>query len=127
MSLSSEHLFDRAQADALLPRLVDLIRGLQEAAGSDAAVEGRERLAHAGRSNGSPEAAASVFQAAAEIQALLDEIDEMGVILRDLATGLCDFPSVREGRPVYLCWRLGEEEVGWWHTRDTGVSGRQPL
>src|ERR1035438_5110230 len=95
VSLSSEHLFDKAQADALLPRLVHLIRGLQEAAGS--------------------EAAASGFEAAAEMQAVLDEIDEMGVVLRDLATGLCDFPSVRDGRPVYLCWQLDEDEVGWGH------------
>ncbi len=127
MSLSPEHLFDKREADSLLPRLVELILGLQEAAGSEAAAEGRERLAHAGRSNGSPEAAVSVFEAAAEMQAVFDEIAEMGVILRDLATGLCDFPAVREGRPVYLCWRLGEDEVGWWHPRETGVAGRQPL
>jgi hypothetical protein len=61
------------------------------------------------------------------MQAMLDEIDEMGVILRDLATGLCDFSSVRDGRPVYLCWQLDEDEVGWWHPRDTGVAGRQSL
>jgi hypothetical protein len=107
--------------------LTALIRSLQEAAGSDPVVEGRERLAHAGRSNGSPEAAASVFRAAAEIQAVLDEIAGLGVILRDLATGLCDFPALRESRPVYLCWMLGEDEVGWWHPRDTGIAGRQPF
>jgi len=127
VSLSPEHLFDKREADSLLPRLVELILGLQEAAGSEAAAEGRERLAHAGRSNGSPEAAVSVFEAAAEMQAVFDEIEEMGVILRDLATGLCDFPAAREGRPVYLCWRLGEDEVGWWHPRDMGAAGRQPL
>ena len=104
-----------------------LIRTLQGAAGSDAATGGRERLAHAGRSNGSPEAAASVFRAAAEIQAVLEEIAGLGVILRDLATGLCDFPAVREAQPVYLCWMLGEAEVGWWHPRDSGVAGRRPL
>ncbi len=127
MSSSDDQIFDKAQADALLPRLAHLIRSLQAATESDAAVEGRERLAHAGRSNGSPQAAAAVFAAGAEIQAVLDELDGMGVILRDLGTGLCDFPSVRGGRPVYLCWRLGEDEVGWWHSRDTGVAGREPL
>jgi len=127
VALPSEHLFDKAGADALLPMLVELIHGLQDAVESDAAAEGREHLAHAGRSNGSPEAAVSVFEAAAEVQAMLDEIDEMGVILRDIRTGLCDFPAVRGDRPVYLCWRLGESEVGWWHPRDTGVAGRAPL
>ncbi len=95
MSLSSERLFDKAEADALLPILVELIRRLQEAVGSDAAAEGRERLAHAGRSNGSPEAAASVFQAAAKIQALLDEVDEMDVILHVIVHGIWD-PVVRD-------------------------------
>ena len=127
MDEPSEKLFDKVSADALLPALRALIRSLQEATGSAPAVEGRERLAHAGRSNGSPEAAASVFRAAAQIQEILDEVAATGAILRDLATGLCDFPAVREGRPVYLCWRLGEDEVGWWHPRDTGVAGRQPL
>jgi hypothetical protein len=122
-----EKLFDKAGADALLPELRALIRGLQEAAASGPAAEGRERLAHAGRSNGSPDAAASVFRAAAQIQEILDEIAGTGAILRDLATGLCDFPAVRGGRPVYLCWRLDEDEVRWWHPRDTGVAGREPL
>jgi hypothetical protein len=123
----SEKLFDKAGADALLPELRALIRSLREAVTSGPAAEDRQRLAHAGRSNGSPEAAASVFRAAAQIQEILDEIAATGAILRDLATGLCDFPAVRDGRPVYLCWRLGEDEVGWWHPRDTGVPGREPL
>ncbi|MGA9112330.1 MAG: DUF2203 domain-containing protein [Candidatus Dormiibacterota bacterium] len=127
MDNPSEELFDKAGVDALLPRLTALIRSLQEAAASGPAVESRERLAHAGRSNGSPEAAASVLRAATHIQEILDEIAGTGAILRDPATGLCDFPAVREGRPVYLCWRLEEDEVGWWHPRDTGVAGRQPL
>jgi hypothetical protein len=127
VSLPSEHLFDKAEADTLLPRLSTLICDLQKAATSEAAVEGRERLVQAGRSNGSPDAAASVFRAAAEIQAVLDEITGLGVILRDLATGLCDFPALRDGEPVYLCWQLGEHEVGWWHRRDTGIADRQPL
>ncbi|MGO8687956.1 MAG: DUF2203 domain-containing protein [Candidatus Dormibacteria bacterium] len=124
---SSERLFDKAEADALLPRLTALLRSLQEAAASDTAVEGHERLARAGRSNGSPDAAASVFRAAAGMQAVLDQIAELGVVLRDLATGLCDFPALREGSPAYLCWMLGEEEVAWWHPRDAGVAGRRPL
>ena len=127
MDEPSETLFDKAGADALLPELRALIRSLQEAAASGPGAEGRERLAHAGRSNGSPDAAASVFRAAAQIEEILDEIAATGAILRDLASGLCDFPAEREGAPVYLCWRLDEEEVAWWHPRDTGVAGRELL
>lgn len=63
----------------------------------------------------------------AEINALLVQIHELGVELKDPALGLIDFPSLREGRVVYLCWRLGEPEIGYWHETDAGFAGRQPL
>jgi hypothetical protein len=127
VSAEPERLFDKAEADSLLPRLRELIGRLQEAATSEAAVTGRRELAQAGKSNGSPAAAAGAFHAAATIQEILDEIAATGVILRDPASGLCDFPATRRGQPVYLCWRLDEEEVAWWHLRDTGFAGREPL
>jgi hypothetical protein len=49
------------------------------------------------------------------------------VELRDIATGLVDFPAELEGGPAYLCWRLGEETVGHWHRPDEGFAGRHPL
>jgi hypothetical protein len=122
-----EPTFDKAAADALLPRLRTLIERLQELATSEATLDGRRRLARAGQSNGSPEAATAALTAAAAIRAVLDEIEGLGVILRDPSTGLCDFPAVRDGSPVYLCWRLDEDEVRWWHPRDTGFAGREPL
>jgi len=122
-----ERLFEKADADALLPRLRGLINRLQEVATSQEAVAARRRLAHVGQSNGSAEAAAAAFQASADLRTVLDEIRGLGVILRDPATGLCDFPALRGGEPVYLCWQLEETEVGWWHPRDTGIAGRQPL
>ncbi|MGE3270515.1 MAG: DUF2203 domain-containing protein [Chloroflexota bacterium] len=63
----------------------------------------------------------------AEINAELLKIQELGVELKDPAIGLIDFPSVRGGKVVYLCWRLGETEIGYWHETDTGYAGRQPL
>jgi hypothetical protein len=122
-----QRLFDKAGADALLPRLRELIGDLQEIATSDTTLESREHLAKAGQSNGSPAAAASAFRTSAAIQQILEEIRELGVILRDPRSGLCDFPAVREGQPVYLCWQLAEVEVAWWHPRDTGMAGRAPL
>jgi len=52
---------------------------------------------------------------------------EQGIILRDAESGLVDFPSRRDGREVFLCWRLGEDRVGFWHPPETGFSGRRPL
>jgi hypothetical protein len=62
----------------------------------------------------------AVSHAAASLQRL-------GVLVKDLDTGLVDFPSVREGRDVLLCWRLGEDEVAFWHGYDDGFAGRQPI
>ena len=63
----------------------------------------------------------------AEINAELVKIHDLGVELKDPALGLIDFPSLRDGREVYLCWRLGETSIGYWHDTDTGFAGRQPL
>ena len=56
-----------------------------------------------------------------------DRITSEGVIIRDNSTGLVDFPSVRDGTEVYLCWYRSEESLLYWHPLDTGVSGRQPI
>ena len=127
MSSVPDFHFDKRAADALIPRLRALILRLREAASSEAAVAARDHLAAAGRSNGSAEAADAAGRTTADIGAVLDAINTLGVSLRDPATGLCDFPSTRDGVQIYLCWKLDEDEVAWWHTRDTGVAGRRPL
>ncbi len=55
-------------------------------------------------------------------------LDELGVQLKDYERGLIDFPSMRDGRVVLLCWQLGEgDHIEWWHDLETGFAGRQPL
>ena len=58
---------------------------------------------------------------------LAQEINDSGIILKDLERGLVDFPTLWEGREVYLCWLLGESSIQFWHEIDTGFAGRQPL
>lgn len=58
---------------------------------------------------------------------ITQEVDDRGIILRDPDSGLLDFPSLREGREVYLCWLLGEERIGFWHEVDVGFAGRQAV
>ena len=53
--------------------------------------------------------------------------DRRGIVLRDLDSGLIDFPSVRDGREIYLCWIDGEDDIEFWHDLDAGFAGRQPL
>jgi hypothetical protein len=62
-----------------------------------------------------------------QMQAGVARIDALGITLRDIESGLIDFPALTSGRQIWLCWRLGEEEVGWWHELSTGFSDRRPL
>ena len=55
------------------------------------------------------------------------ELQEMEVVLRDLDRGLVDFPSIRDGEEVFLCWEEGEDEIGFWHELEAGYGGRRPL
>ena len=60
-------------------------------------------------------------------QTLIDDVCSEGCYLKDLDSGLVDFPTLWEGREVYLCWKLGETEVGHWHEIEAGFRGRQPI
>jgi hypothetical protein len=62
-----------------------------------------------------------------QMQAAVAKIDTWGITLRDIETGLVDFPALVSGRQVWLCWRLGEGPVEWWHELDDGFAGRRPL
>ena len=62
-----------------------------------------------------------------QMQAGVMRLDELGVTLREIETGLIDFAALVNGRQVWLCWRLGEGPIEWWHELDTGFASRQRL
>ena len=62
-----------------------------------------------------------------QMQADVAWLVERSIELRDIPTGLLDFPALAGGRPVWLCWRLGEDAVGYWHPHDRGYDSRRPL
>ncbi|MEO6804756.1 MAG: DUF2203 domain-containing protein [Edaphobacter sp.] len=66
-------------------------------------------------------------KAVQEAKDTLTEIDEIGVQVKDLQKGLLDFPSTIDGKPVLLCWKLGEPAINFWHTEEEGFAGRKPL
>ncbi len=68
-----------------------------------------------------------VERRAGELAAIVAQIEELGVLVKDLDNGLVDFPSLRDGEEVLLCWQLGEESVSFWHGPSDGFAGRQPL
>jgi hypothetical protein len=79
----------------------------------------------------SPKAAKAVQEqldaAMARLQSYVEELGTVGVELKDYGTGLIDFRGRHQGREVYLCWKLGEEKIAYWHELHTGFAGRQPI
>jgi hypothetical protein len=69
----------------------------------------------------------AIRAAVARMEAAVRQVDAWGVTLRDIGSGLVDFPALASGRPIWLCWKLGEGDIGWWHELDTGIAGRRPL
>jgi len=57
----------------------------------------------------------------------VETLQEMGVLVKDLDIGLCDFPYLLDGRVVYLCWKLGEPDIRYWHEVEDGYAGRRPI
>jgi len=122
-------VFTLSEARGMMPRLRKLLtRVLKEReALLDMRVEidlAREKADAGG--GGSPMGPAYLAHLIAFSEAI-QEIEYTGVHVKDLRTGLVDFPYDRDGRIVYLCWRPDEDEISWWHETDAGFAGRQPL
>ena len=128
-------LFTLAEAEALLPQVIPILEAIRDARRAMAAAEGElDKLLGPTRSNGHgvdparlEESRAATMRAMAELRAKSAELDALGVELKDPDTGLIDFQSRRQGRIVYLCWRLGESRIDWWHELDAGFAGRRRL
>jgi hypothetical protein len=96
----------------------------------------RDRVVEATPDDGEPTAGAAeqIRLLRLGMQGLIDQMQagvarlvEMDITLRDISTGLIDFPALVAGRPIWLCWRLGESEVANWHPHDEGYDSRRPL
>jgi len=122
------------EASSLLPRLSELLLQTQECKlrhdqHQDQIAEYTRRMS----SNGDilerdlNETRQELAKAAAEMSSLVEKVQEMGCELKDIDQGLIDFRAEREGREVYLCWKLGEPDIRWWHDLESGFAGRQPL
>ena len=139
------HFYDLDRANARIPELRDILELLREQRTElirlrDLVLE-RQSAVEAGAESGLGSSRSSDDDEPDELrlirlrmQGLIDQmqagvarIDALGTTLRDIESGLIDFPALASGRQIWLCWRLGEEEVGWWHELSTGFSDRRPL
>jgi len=115
------------EANAALPWVGDRLAAMRDAHARLTDEEAREALAEGAPGNGGGHPGRQVGEAFVELQAGLGALSGREIILRDLERGLIDFPAVRDGEEVYLCWIDGEPEVAFWHGLDTGYAGRRPL
>lgn len=127
--------FTPEEANAALAEMRPLVEEMVEQRRLHvAALERQEELEGHIRGNGGgippaelADTAAEVERLARELARLVDEITAAGVEVKDLDEGLIDFPALRRGETVLLCWKLGENEIAYWHPVEDGFSGRRPL
>ena len=127
MSPQSARRYSLEDANAALPRVAELLQTLRSASERLGDTEAREALGEAAPGNGGGEPGRHVSEAFIELRDAMAELREGEIVLRDLGRGLVDFPSMREGEEIYLCWEEGEPEIGFWHEPEAGFAGRRPL
>jgi hypothetical protein len=128
------HYFTREEAEALLPQITIVLLKIQEhRRAMQQAQEELNALRAQSLNNGHHlhariESLQNTLSGHIEtLQTLARELKHFGCELKDPDTGLIDFLTLRKGREVYLCWRLGENRINYWHDLDAGFRGRQPL
>ena len=115
------------EARAALPWVASQLASLRDARERLTDTEARQELADGSAGNGGGHRGKQVGEAFVELQNRIGEFDRRGIVLRDLDSGLIDFPALRDGHEVYLCWLDSEDDIGFWHDLDAGFAGRQPL
>ena len=124
--MDRERTYRVEEAEALLPELRGRLERIREARQAllRSAELVRERVAaDPGGAHGGRE----YWEASDVLRRELEALADLDIVLRDPEIGLVDFPGERQGRRVWLCWKLGEEHVGFWHELDSGSAGRRPL
>lgn len=122
-------LFTIDEANELIPEMRKKLRRLQKLySGIGDMREAAKAAASSSEFGGGMEGGSGYVRSLYEVGKITTEIHESGVQLKDYDRGLIDFPSMRAGRVVLLCWQLDEgDEIEWWHDTEAGFAGRQPL
>ena len=113
------------EANALLPSLRASLERIREA--RQVVLSGGERIRRAAPLDGGERQGQEFWDALQTLRREVEGLNEQGIVLRDPESGLVDFPARRGGEEIFLCWRLGEDRVAYWHGPDSGFAGRKPL
>jgi hypothetical protein len=122
-----ERHYTLAEASELLPRVMELVERMRSARDRLGDREARDALSEAGPTNGGGDPGRTVSEGFVDLRDSMAELRELEVVLRNLDKGLLDFPSLRDGQEVYLCWQEGEDAIEYWHEPEAGFAGRRPL
>ncbi|MEJ2010788.1 MAG: DUF2203 domain-containing protein [Anaerolineales bacterium] len=124
----SRRFFTPDEANALLPSLIPLIEKMLRERDELLVLQPElQQTMEKAISNGNSRLSGKALQAMTRLKETIAAVHALGVELKDVNRGLVDFPSLRGGEAVYLCWTFGENEVAFWHTLESGFAGRQPL
>jgi hypothetical protein len=131
--MTAQHLFTLEEARSLLPTVRVLLAEIQAAKRDlDEASAELDRVLSLTNQNGHLAVQVEQARARAEstgkaLQDKLGELDELGIEIKGIEQGLIDFPSLRDGRVVLLCYLLGEDDISFWHEVNAGFAGRRPM
>ncbi len=117
--------FTIEQANRSLPLVRRIVRDIVNA--HERAMQLQGRLEELTANQSTSPLQAQLDEAMEQLQAYVSELNDVGVELKDYEAGLIDFLARHQGRDVYLCWRLGEETIAYWHELHAGFAGRQPI
>lgn len=117
--------FSAEEANAMLPEVSASLRAIRDA--RQRVLAAGEHLRRTAALNGGGAPGAEYWEALSTLRRELEALIGRGIVVRDPESGLVDFPSRRDGREVFLCWRLGEDRVRFWHGHGSGFAGRRPL
>lgn len=123
--MSEDRLFSVEEANALLPALRDSLARIRVA--RQVVLSGAEPIRRSAQTDGGGKQGKEYWEALGTLRREVDSVTGQGIILRDPEAGLVDFPTEREGRLVFLCWRAEEDRVAFWHGPEGGFAGRRPL
>ena len=125
--MSQKKYFTLEEANSHVPQLLQDIPLIQELARGLNKFPDVKKAWEKAKLNGGSHQGTAYLSVALKINNLVEGIESKGIVLKGLADGLVDFPALREGKEIYLCWKVPEQKIEYWHDVNDGFKGRKPI